>query len=65
MTTVVVELKDSIYERLAAEARDHDVSVAEMLVAIAESSVSASERAREMARDHMSRYPELFRKLAQ
>jgi hypothetical protein len=65
MTTVVVELNDSTYERLAAEARDHDVSVADMLAALAESTVSTSERAREMARSHLSRYPELFRKLAQ
>lgn len=68
MTTLTVELEDSTYERLRAQAEAEQVSipskVAQLVTAAIERESEVAD-AVEMARSHLQRYPVLFKRLAE
>ena len=67
MVRVTIEIDDSTYRALEAGARSENLSIEELLSAWAAARLRQADEeleARDAARRHLERYPDLFRRLA-
>jgi hypothetical protein len=67
MTTLRITVDDDTHATLVALAKARGITVEELLIAAAETEAraAATAEARGMAEQHLARYPELFKRLAE
>jgi len=67
VTTLKITVDDDTHALLVALAKARGITVEQLLIAAAETEARAAEaaEAREMAEQHLARYPELFKRLAE